>query len=1090
MNPAIQDIYPLAPTQRGMLFHSLYEPASGVYVVQLGFTLRGELDAGAFEQAWQLLAQRHDVLRTAFAWDRLEAPVQVVGRSVRIPCESTDWRDRTADGQMQALDAWLQADRRRGFELAAAPLMRVHAFRLDADRHRIVCSYHHIVLDGWSLPLLLREWIPCYRAALEGRSAAVLPPAPRYRDYIVWLQQQDRAAALAHWRSELHDFTAPTPLGIDRGAGGAPPRLAVDTRRLPVDLTRELTAFARTHRVTTSTLIQGAWALVLGRYGDSTDIVYGLTRAGRPPALRDAHGTVGLFITTLPMRVRIDATRPVAAWLQILQQQQLRQLPHEHLPPVDVRATAPLPVGQPLFDSVVVFENYPSQRADDDAATLRLEAVDVVEQTHYPISLFAVGGTQLELKILYDAERIDAAPVPRLLEHLEHLLQRFCDHPALTLGEIDTLPPAQMRRLTIEPNRTCYPAPAWTAPGRIAERARRSPDAVAVTDARGSCDYAALDAAANRLAHHLMARGIGPGSRVGLCVDRSRAMPMALVAILRAGAAYVPLDAGYPASRLRHMVDDAGIAALLVHAGTRDTLAGWNGERIDLDADAPAIAACPARDPGIPATADDPAYLIYTSGSSGVPKGVTITHGNLANLLQAMERRIGIDPADRWLAVTTLSFDIAALEILLPLVGGATLVLADDADVRDAGRLMERIDAHGITMLQATPATWRMLDQAGWTGRAGLTLLCGGEALDDALARRLLNFGRALWNVYGPTETTIWSAALRITPERLGRGTAPIGHPLDNTRFLVLDSMRRPVPCGVPGELCIGGLGLSPGYHGLPDLTAAKFIATPTAATDDADASGTLTASPRLYRTGDRVRWRDDGTLDFLGRYDHQTKLRGHRIELEEIEAVLKQHPEIAQAVAAVQGDDPADARLVAYVTLTTGVEADPAQRSARLRAHVASLVPPYMVPAAYHVLPALPLTPNGKIDRRALRPLVLAPSAAGAVPTTPLEHTLLSIWRDTLKNDAVGLHDHFFEVGGHSLLVVNVQSRLRHTLQLDVSLVDLFRHPTVASLATHLEQRRASVVDTDAPAAQRTTQLAAGRQRLQQRREQQARTR
>ncbi|MEL6816346.1 MAG: non-ribosomal peptide synthetase, partial [Cyanobacteria bacterium J06598_3] len=547
------------------------------------------------------------------------------------------------------------------------------------------------------------------------------------------------------------------------------------------------------------------------------------------------------------------------------------------------------------------------------------------------------------------------------------------------------------------------------------------------------------------------------------------------------------LDPTHPAARLQYVVEDAGINWLICHAATAQILKSGEIQQINMGQAASAIANQPTSALNVTVAPTDLAYLIYTSGSTGRPKGVPITHQSLNNLLRAMITRLQVTPADTLMAVTTFAFDIAALELFLPLVSGACLLLANNETVRDGHRLIAYLDNYGVDIMQATPATWRLLLRSGWAGQNGLKILCGGEALDPALAKSLLDCGEAVWNVYGPTETTIWSGALALTKDLLGTGNVPIGHPIDNTHFCVLDEQQQPVPIGVAGELYIGGLGLSQGYWNRPELTAEKFV----------PVDGNV-----LYRTGDRVRYREDGTLDYLGRFDYQAKLRGYRIELGEIERAIALHPHINQAVVVLRGDATANQQLVAYVTLADGKGVNNLKFSTEdawrlsirdaLRSHLTHHLPHYMVPTAYQVLPAFPLTPNGKVDRKALPAITQSAITPDARPKTAIENTLAEIWRSILpvqkeaEKAAVGatisIHDNFFEIGGHSLLVINAQSQIRQQLGIALSMVDLFRYPTLNTLATHIDQLNEKGEKDKEKQEERKAAVAAGKQRLNKR--------
>ncbi|MEL6468395.1 MAG: amino acid adenylation domain-containing protein [Cyanobacteria bacterium J06623_4] len=1097
-SPTVQDIYPLSPTQRGLLFHSLYERASdhnGIYIVQVSYTLQGNLNRAAFNQAWQQLMARHTILRTAFAWDKLDAPVQVVGQKVALPIYWQDWQHLSDREQEQKFSDLLTVDRQRGFNLSKAPLMRVSSIQTHSDCYRVLWTHHHILLDGWSLPILFKEWVACYRAACTQAAdtlQTLLKTAHPYRDYIAWLQKQDLVAAKQFWRSHLAGISSPTPLGIDNTAPKAsePSQEQFKTQLLTLsdELSQQLKAFAQQHRLTLSNIVQGAWAKILSVYSSKATVMYGLARAGRSQDLAAANSRVGLFINTLPMRVNVEADKTLVPWLKEIQAQQLAQQPYEYTPLVEVQSVSDVPRQSPLFESVIVFENYPIEPAQD-LAGLNLLDVSITEQTHYSLTLFAVATRALSFKLIYDAQRFSEDAIAHLLSHLHTTLANIINGPQQSLGALSILPSSERERLLKFGKGPTVARSHTTAQTMIAHQATQNPNATAVIFEGESLSYSQLNNQANQLARHirsqLQQKSISPNQPIGLCIERSIDMIVSLLAILKAGCAYVPLDPTYPAARLKYTVENAGIRWIICQDSTAQKITFDSSleqsapQQINLDQQSEAIAAQPISAPAITSSPDDLAYLIYTSGSTGQPKGVPITHNSLSNLLNAMSTRLRVQPSDTLLAVTTLAFDIAALELFLPLISGAQLFLASQVTTRDSHQLIAYLDTFGIDIMQATPATWRLLLNSGWAGQSNLKILCGGEALDIDLARRLLHCAEEVWNVYGPTETTIWSSALELSPEMLTDGNVPIGHPIDNTQFYVLDAQQQPVPIGVAGELYIGGIGLSSGYWNREDLTSERFVQL------------TLSPSPPLplplYKTGDRVRYLPDGTLTYLGRLDYQTKLRGYRIELGEIESAITAHAWISQAVVIVQGDSPEAQYLAAYVTLRQ--KRDDADVVQELRSQLTRRLPHYMLPAIYHVLPSFPLTPNGKLDRKALEALQ-PPKADNAVedarPQTTVETALLEIWTSLLPSGAVSIHDNFFEIGGHSLLVINAQSQIRRKLNVELSLVDLFRYPTLSSLAAHISNKLSATEEEtglpkDLPKA-RGIAMTAGKQRLKQR--------
>jgi amino acid adenylation domain-containing protein/non-ribosomal peptide synthase protein (TIGR01720 family) len=1066
------DLYPLTPLQQGMVFHSLYAPASGVYVIQVSLELHGALNLDRFVQAWQQVIDRHAVLRTAFVWDALEQPLQVVWRSVPLPLTQLDWRSLPTAQQQAQLAELRQQQQQQGFDLTLAPLMHLTLIQTAADRHQLLWSYHHLLLDGWSMPLILQDLLTHYH--LSEKSQAVRVPRP-FRDYIAWLQQQDTIAAESFWRQYLAGFTAPTPFQVDRTVTAGTGAYQAQALVLSPAVTSALQTFAKQHQLTLSTLIQAAFARVLGEYSGETDVVFGVTCSGRPASLTGAEAIVGLLINTLPLRVRLDPQQPLIAWLQQFQQDftEIRQF--EFTPLLQIQRWSEVPKGISLFESVVVFENYPvDPAAKATIAGFSLGAIETTEQNNFPLSLYASVEDSLTLRLLYTDDRFDPDTITRMLGHLETVLtamstqspKSVLDLPLLTAAEQSQLARWSQSPQTLEPlDESSLGIHQW-----FEAQTTRTPDAIAVVAADQQITYHFLNQRANQLAHYLRHLGVSTETRVGICLERSIDALTSLLAVLKAGGTYIPLDPTYPAQRLEWMVANAEISLLLTHSDRHPAVA----TPICLDRDWDKITTAPSTNLNRPIHPEQLAYILYTSGSTGTPKGVQIPHRALANFLAAMRHTPGLSAADIVCSVTTLSFDIAALELYLPLTIGARLVIADRSTRLDSHQLASLLNQQQITLMQATPALWNLLVASGWSGKPDLTILCGGEALDRSLAQALQSRSRALWNLYGPTETTIWSAIypVQTTPTT---PTTPIGRPIANTQLYIVNSILQPVPIGVPGHLLIGGTGLARGYLSNPLLTAEKFLPRPPIHPPTHPSIHPST----LYCTNDRARYLPDGTIEFLGRRDSQIKLRGFRIEPGEIEATLMQHPQVQTAVVIV--DPETLDRLIAYIVPDLA-QATPTP--ADLRQFLLPLLPSHLLPAAYVLLEQLPLTPNGKLDRRALPSPDASQHSAiagrNSLPQTQIEQAIAQIWRQLLRLETVGLHDNFFDLGGHSLLLIQLHSQLRDQFATDLSLVDLFRYPTIAAIAGYLS---ASPV---APAPdRRLDQLAAGKARLKQRRQQ-----
>ncbi|HSS48313.1 MAG TPA: amino acid adenylation domain-containing protein, partial [Thermoanaerobaculia bacterium] len=1069
----IEDLYPVSPLQLGMLFHSLAAPGSGVYVLQLRLELGPELDAAAFEHAWQRVVDRHPPLRTAF-WPDLERPLQAVYSAIRLPWERLDWRELAVSEQHSALAGWLQRDRQRDFDLARPPLLRAALISLGQAGYHFVLSYHHALFDGWSLAILVRDLFAFYQEEVAGKPAE-LPAERPFRDFVAWLEQQDLAVAEAFWRRTLAGFAAPTPLGLDRPA--EPRTEGVGAFLVPATLggaaTEALNIFARGLGLTLNTVVQGAWALLLHRYSGEEEVLFGAVTGGRSVPLPGIESSVGLFINTLPARVRVDRRARLGAWLRALQERQAEVRQYEHSPLAEVQRWSEVSPGRPLFESLLVFENYPIDEAVRKAADrwLGLREAEVIEQINYPLNLLAVPGPRLMLKLLYDPRRFARPAVVRLLSHLEVLLAALPVDPDGELEALPLLTLAERQALLVECNDTARTTP-WgeqCVQDLFAHQAECTPEAVALVCGGFSLTYAELSGRANRLARFLRRLGVGLEERVGVLLDRSPDLVVGLLGVLTAGGAYVPLDPTYPADRLAFMAEDAGIRVLLTQQRLAGLLSIPGCRTLVLDTAAGAIAPESARRLQRPVHPDHLAYVLYTSGSTGRPKGVEIPHGALTNFLASMAEEPGLGPEDVLVSVTSLSFDIAGLEIYLPLLAGARLVLASQEEAAAGERLRALLGTVGATVLQATPATWRMLVEAGWRGGEGMKALCGGEALPPALAAQLSARAGALWNLYGPTETTVWSTLDRVTVD----GPVTLGRPLANTQVYLVGREGETVPPGVPGELRIGGRGVARGYLGRPELTAERFVPDP------------FTGAPgaRLYRTGDLVRGGPDGRLVFLGRIDQQVKVRGFRIELGEVEAALARHPALREVVV-VPRQVAGEPSLAAYLVPREEVEGA-ATTTAELRAFLAERLPAHMVPTAFVTLETLPLTPNGKVDRRALPDPAgrqLSHGAAFVGPRSELERQIAEVWGTVLGLDRVGVEDSFFELGGHSLSLLRVR---RHLADLghQVSPTDLFGFPTVALLAAHL-YRRGRAEETAEDDGGTIARLRQGQSRLAERRE------
>ncbi|MFL5804695.1 MAG: amino acid adenylation domain-containing protein [Roseiflexaceae bacterium] len=1127
----IEDMYPLSPMQQGMLFHARYAPDSALYFVQWATVLRGDLNGPAFQEAWQAAIDRHPALRTLFIWEGLDAPLQVVRQQARARWVELDWRHLAEGVQQEELAALLAADQSCGFDLSRAPLLRFHLIRLGDNTVQFVWSFHHLLLDGWAIALILKEVFAQYTALCHGAAFEPAPARP-YREYIAWLQHRDLAQAERFWRTALRGFTAPTPFIGDQARQGSAGIGEHGERydALPAADTARLQSFARVHQLTISTLVHGAWALLLSRYSGEEDVVFGSVVAGRPVELAGAETTIGLFLNTLPVRVRIERDAVVLSWLQAFQAQQVEARQYEYSPLAQVQGWSEVDHGMPLFESLLSFENYPAESLALGGPKLQVYGGRAIERTNYPLNLSVMPGDELSLKLIYNTRRFDAATIERLAGHFKTLLQSIAADPSQRLADVVLLTEGERRQLLVGWNTTTTDCPRDHCLHELFEaQVVQTPDAIAAVFGDQQLTYRELNRRANQLAQHLRHLGVGPEALVGLCVERSLDMLVGLLGILKAGGAYVPLDPAYPAERLAFMLEDAQVAALVTQEDLLSRLP-WDSAGISrravvcLDRDRASIAAAPAENLASGATPANLAYVIYTSGSTGRPKGAQVEHRGIGNLAAAQVRAFGISLDSHILQFSSLSFDASLFEIVMALLSGATLYLAPQEVLLPGPALIQLLRDHAITTLTISPSVLAALPMEELP--ALRTIIVAGEACPPELAARWAP-GRQFFNAYGPTETTVWATIYECTDSQ----RLPIGRPIANTTVYLLDDRLQPVPVGVPGDLYIGGIGLARGYLNQPELTAERFVPNPFASVENkeqrtennAQATCNLQSAicNRLYRTGDLARYLPDGNIEYLGRADHQVKLRGFRIELGEIEAALLRHTAVREAVVLMRASDETaarrphsaahagihndleqdvalpDQRLVAYVIPRTAPDNQAAGDQvglwpsvADLKAHLRKSLPKYMIPAAIVALDAMPLTPNGKLDRAALpAPSAVRPDLTQAfvTPQTAVEQSIAALWREVLQTEQIGLYDNFFDLGGHSLLLAQVHSKIRRMFDSDLSLVDMFKYSTVHLLARRISQAPAEQLHA-AFNDDREAQSKAGRSRMQQRRASQRR--
>ncbi len=1023
----VEDVYPLTAMQQGMLYHTVAEPGSVNYIDLVVVELSGDLDLPAFRRAWDDLVARHATLRTAFLWDGVDEPLQVVRERVEL---EWDERDLTAldDAEREAaIAAALRDARARGFDPAVAPLTRMLVMRTAPDRWRWVWSMHHAIADGWSVEVLLDEAFELYRAHREGTPPDLAAPFP-YRDFIEAYTARSRSGEERFWRDRLAGFTEPHGLEVP----GLPPAdtdRGPEMHRVPVDraTSAAIKATAAAHRVTLNTVLVGAWSLVLSRWMRTADAVFGVTVAGRPADLAGVERGVGLFINTLPLRVDVSPTRRVGEWLRDVQRSQLEAQRHDQASLAAIQRWSDIPSGSALFESIVVVENYPHASSRRGGAGLTIGDVRYIESSNYPLAVLVETGDELELIFVHDTARLSARAVRGIAAQLLAVLEGIVAAPEARLADVRVLPgddAAEVFALGRGPDLT---PDDRTIHELIAAAAARTPDAAAVSCGDRSITYAELEAAAGEIAVRLAAAGAGPGRLVGLFLPRSIELVAGMLGILQAGAAYVPLDPAYPAEHIRGLLSADDIGIVLTDAARRAAVAAPTTVVL---VDDPAPASPPAPRPA--ATADDLAYVIHTSGSTGRPKGVMVTHRNLVASTLARPAHYG-EPVGAFLLLSSFAFDSSVAGIFWSLTTGGTLVLPEPGLELDADALVDLAARHHVTHTLCLPSVYRaLLDSARDGQLASLRVaIVAGEACPPGIvdAHQAQLPAASLHNEYGPTEGTVW--AIVHQADEADRGAAlPIGRPIAGAWVFLLDEYGSPVPLGFPGELCIAGAAVSTGYLGRPDLTAERFASI--------DLGGD---SHRVYRTGDLAAFRDDGVIEFLGRIDHQLKIRGHRVEPGAVAAALRELPGVRDAVVtgrtvAARGG----MQLVAYVVGGDGFDA------ASVAPALGGALPAFMVPDVVVPLPELPRLANGKVDLARL-PGPEADDGRHVEPRSAAEATLASIWAELLGLDEVGVQDDFFALGGDSIVSLQMISRARRA-GIDVQPGQILTHPTVAALA------------------------------------------
>jgi amino acid adenylation domain-containing protein len=1039
-------IFPASFAQQRLWFLDQLDPGKSVYNMLYAVRLNTRLNVDALHQSLNEIVQRHESLRTTFAADKGQ-PIQVIAAALQLELPIIDLRrlartEREAETLRRA-----QQEGEAPFDLATGPLLRTKLLLLDEDEHVLLITVHHIVSDGWSMGVFLRELATLYEASSEGRSSALQELPIQYADYAVWqrewLQADVLDAQVAYWREQLNGAPLALELATDR------PRPALQTfagaRRhaeLPASLTDRLRTLSRREGVTLFMTLLAAFEVLLWRYSGQDDLIVGTPIAGRNRS--ELEGLIGYFANTLPLRVDVSGNPTFRDLLSRVRETSLNGYAHQDVPfdklVEELRPERSLS-HTPLFQVIFALENTPHtyQLAGLDASWLEIDR----GTARCDLSLFVDDkGSELGCMWEYSTDLFDGETIERMISNYRMILEDVLENPEQRIAYLNVPNEAERQRLIQEWNSN---ASAPTAPACMQQlfeaQAAKTPDQLALVFREQRLTFQELNTRANQLAHHLQKLGVGPEVPVGVYLERSAKMITALLGILKAGGAYVPIDPGYPAGRLAFMLEDSRVRVLLTETRLLNSLPALAAKTICLD-DWTQFANETAINPVSEVTPENLAYVIYTSGSTGRPKGVEVTHRSVVHLFQSTRDQLGFRAGDIYTVVHSSAFDFSVWEIWGSLLQGGQLVVVPLEVVQSAADFYDLLCRERVTVLNQTPSALRaLLDvkqraQEEWSVRL---IVCGGDALDSELAAQLPQMDIPVWNFYGPTESTVWATCNRVP--RTQEGDTSIGRPLPDIQVYLLDDYLQPVPIGVPGELFIGGAGLARGYLNRPELTAQKFI--PNQLSQGSGA--------RLYRTGDLARYRADGKIEFLGRIDHQIKLRGFRVELGEIEAALTQHEAVAQAVVVLREDRRHDQRLVAYI-----VADGDAPTASELRRFLQSSLPDYMVPSAFVILDAMPLTPNRKVDRRALpAPDYSAPetSEGARAPESPVAGILTAIWTKVLGVEHISIDANFFAAGGHSLLATQVMSRIRDAFQIELPLRVLFESPSISELSERIER-------------------------------------
>ncbi|MGE5400377.1 MAG: amino acid adenylation domain-containing protein, partial [Ignavibacteriales bacterium] len=1034
----IEDFYPLTPMQQGMLFHSLLSPDSGVYIEQVSCVLTGKLNVNAFKLAWQQLADNNSILRTSFISRSLKEPLQIVSRKIEVPFQEYDWQHLSKTEQENRRKNISLEEQQKGFDMTKAPLMRFVLAQTGAESFYFLWTYHHILLDGWSMPILFREVLLRYEA-ISSNKYYYNKPTRTYRDYVVWLKKQKQHEAEEFWRKILGDLNTPTMLLKNENKIGEKGIFAETNVTLSKDLTKEIQKYAGRLQLTMNTIVQGAWALLLSLYSQQNDIVFGTTVSGRPVDLPGAESIIGLLINTLPVRVKISPEITLKSWLSELQKLQIEMRQYEYSPLIDIQKLTKIPNSQQLFESILVFENYPADALrNTEIKNIQINDIQFAEKTNYPLSLIVGLSDTLHLRLIYDLNHLDPVVASNMQENLITILGSLISSEEILLGDINLISERERSQLLqYSRNDGQILQDNYCLHKLFEQQAARTPDNIAVVFGEKKLSYAELNQRSNQLANYLNHIGIRNESFVGVLVSRSAEMIIAVLGVLKSGAAYVPIDTSIPDDRLNYIVADSGLKIIITQSIYDEKVRGLNTINIDTEWDI--IAKEDSSNTSSVCFQEDLAYVIYTSGSTGKPKGVLISHIGATNFVKEFSRIGTIDSTHKVLQFFSLGFDGSVADIFSALINGAPLYIPDKMTVLDYRKLEQFIRTNSLSVTIMTPSILAMLNMEEIASLK--VIIAGGEICSSELAVKLMD-GRNFINAYGPTETAVGVSMYEVKSCSEDTVSVPIGKPIANTKMLILDKDYRLVPTGCVGELFIGGYGVSRGYLNKADLTAEKFVPNPYS-----DCPG-----ERVFKTGDLVRLLPDGNIEFIERLDMQVKIRGFRIELGEIELVIRHCEGVRDVTVNVTKDSIYEKAIIAYIIPEDEAVFD----IAKVRESIKKNLPHYMNPNKYVLLKEFPINSNGKIDKNALPEpdkQSWGESEEYLAPRDAWELNLVRIWEEVLNIHPIGIKDNFFDLGGHSLQAIRLMDLIQEKLNVTIPLVTIYQNPTIETLVPFLKE-------------------------------------